>query len=180
MNMLNIIDNIYENSHFTTALIASVVILVVLFIIVLIIGIKDSKKSKNPSILLEEDIKDISFDIPADAEKVKEDVTFEMPVLTTNLENFKKNLEEEIKTEEMAEIRKLNKDNKQKDKKMVKVLDMDELKDTAIIEIASSSDNDKESIPSEHAEKKLTNDVITVSNATSSTEDSVYDLSDDF
>lgn len=135
MEILNIIDNIYENSHFTTALVASVILLVVLFIIVLIIGIRDAKKDRNPKRLSEEDVNDISFDIPPDVEKIKEDVTFEMPVLTKNLENFKKNLEEEIQNEEeVANVRKTEKKEENNEKKIVKVLDMDEIKDTSILE----------------------------------------------
>lgn len=170
MNLLNIIDNIYENSHFTTALIASVVILVLLFIIVLIIGMRDARKDKSPKRLLEEDIKDVSFDIPPEAEKVKEDVTFEMPVLTKNLENFKKSLEEEIQSEEVkADVRKTNKDEEVEEKKVVKVLDMDEIKDTRILDLPSKVENKQ--LPVEEKNVKTEN-----------TEDpeSIYDLDDDF
>lgn len=166
MNLLNIIDNIYENSHFTTALIASVVILVLLFIIVLIIGMRDARKDKSPKRLLEEDIKDVSFDIPPEAEKVKEDVTFEMPVLTKNLENFKKSLEEEIQNEEVkADVRKTNKDEEVEEKKVVKVLDMDEIKDTSILDLPSKME--KKPLPTEETNAKEDSE-------------SIYDLDDDF
>ncbi len=171
MNLLNIIDNIYENSHFTTALIASVVILVLLFIIVLIIGMRDARKDKSPKRLLEEDIKDVSFDIPPEAEKVKEDVTFEMPVLTKNLENFKKSLEEEIQSEEVkADVhKKTNKDEEVEEKKVVKVLDMDEIKDTSILDLPSKIE--KKPLPTEEKNAKA---------ETNEDPESIYDLDDDF
>lgn len=167
MNILNIIDNIYENSHFTTALVVSVILLVVLFIIVLIIGIRDSRKDKQPKRLMEDDLNDISFDILPETEKVKEDVTFEMPVLTKNLENFKKNLEEEILNEEAVTVRKSNK-VLEDDKKVVKVLDMDEIKDTSILDLHKKIENTP--LPEKKNEEKVS----------SKEENSIYDLDDDF
>lgn len=133
MNLLNLIDKIYENEHFTTFLIIAFVILFLLFIVVLIIGMKDAKKAKMPPEEKEEDVKDITFDVPKEAESIKEDVTFEMPVLTKNLENFKKNLEEEIQTEDIAEVRKTSGIVLPKTNKAVKILDMNAIEDTSIL-----------------------------------------------
>lgn len=167
MNVLNIIDNIYENSHFTTALIASVILLVILFVIVLFIGIRDARKDKIKPKMLEEDVNDISFDIIPDVDKVKEDVTFEMPVLTKNLENFKKNLEEEILNEETVMVRKSNK-VEEEEKKIVKVLDMDEIKDTSILEVNDKIEKTKIEPKKEPVKKNV------------NVEESIYDLDDDF
>ena len=90
MNILNIIDTIYESQWFPTALIISVIILVVLFIIVILLGVKDARKGKEPKRERLQDLKDVTFDTPSEKEAISEDVTFEIPVITTNLENFKK------------------------------------------------------------------------------------------
>ena len=82
MRLLNIIDTIYESKYFPTILLVSILILVVLFTAVVILGLRDSKKSKEPKEKKLEDLKDITFESPKEIEKVKEDVTFEIPVLT--------------------------------------------------------------------------------------------------
>ena len=48
MRLLNIIDTIYESKYFPTILQVSILILVVLFTAVVILGLRDSKKSKEP------------------------------------------------------------------------------------------------------------------------------------
>lgn len=133
MKILNLIDKIYENEYFTTFLIVAFVLLLLLFCLVFIIGMRDAKKAKMPPEEKEEDVKDITFDLPKEAESIKEDVTFEMPVLTKNLENFKKNLEEEIQTEDIAEVRKTSGIVLPKVNKAVKILDMDAIEDTSIL-----------------------------------------------
>lgn len=133
MNILNIIDKIYESKYFTTCLTIAFVGLIVLFIIVLIIGRKDAKKRSMTYEEQEEDVKDITFNMPEKQDNIKEDVTFEMPVLTKNLENFKKNLEEEIQNEEIAEVRKTSGIIKHKEPKATKILDINAIEDTSII-----------------------------------------------
>ena len=103
--MLNIIDQIYSNSHFTTLLIGAICFLVVLFIIVLYMGIRDAKKSKEP-VIVDKEEKDITFDdVPKDNKELEEDVTFEMPTITKNLEDFKKGLEEALQTTPEAPVK---------------------------------------------------------------------------
>ena len=93
MNLFNIIDTIYESKHFPTILIIAIIVLVILFTSVTILGIKDAKKSKEPKKAKKDELLDITFDKPKEEpEPIKEDVTFEIPILTQNLENFKKNL----------------------------------------------------------------------------------------
>jgi len=102
MNIFNFIDKIYESKNFKLILLISIILLVVLFLAVLILGLRDAKRSKNPKRKIDEDLKDITFDMPPEDEQmeIKEDVTFEMTALTENLENFKKSLEEEMEKED--------------------------------------------------------------------------------
>lgn len=133
MNILSIIDKIYENGHFGTLLTVSIISLIALFIIVYILGVKDKKKQTQVKKEVEEEVKDITFDIPSEIDNIKEDVTFEMPSLTQNLENFKKSLEEEIQKEDMAEVRKTSGLILPKEKKITKILDLDKIEDTSIL-----------------------------------------------
>lgn len=167
MLLLNIIDKIYESNNFKTILIAAIILLVLLFIIVLIIGIRDSKKSKEPKVINEEDVKDITFDMPKEMENIKEDVTFEMPVLTKNLEEFKKNLEEKIEEEEKIEVRRTNGLSETKEIKPLKILDANEIEDTAIVNLNEVKEENMKSLHKPEDNKKKTHDTV-------------YDLDDDF
>ena len=75
MNLLSIIDKLYENDNFATILIIAIIVLVVLFVIVLILGIRDAKKSSEPKKIKEEDVKDITFEPETKERTEKEDVT---------------------------------------------------------------------------------------------------------
>lgn len=141
MEILNIIDKIYESKYFTISLTIAFICLIVLFIIVLILGKKDEKRRNMPFEETEEDVKDITFTMPENQENIKEDVTFEMPNLTKNLENFKKNLEEEIQNEDIAEVRKTSGLVKPKVQKATKILDIDAIEDTAIVPNISQEEN---------------------------------------
>ena len=95
--ILNIIDQIYSNSHFTALLIGAIAFLIVLFIVVLYMGVKDAKKAKEPVVDKKEE-KDITFEeLTEEQKEVAEDVTFEMPTISKDLEDFKKGVEEELK-----------------------------------------------------------------------------------
>ncbi len=157
MEILNIIDKIYESKYFTTCLTFAFVGLIVLFIIVLIIGRRDTKKRNMSYEEQEEDIKDITFNIPEKQENIKEDVTFEMPVLTKNLENFKKNLEEEIQNEDMAEVRKTSGLVKPKVAKATKILDINAIEDTSIL--PNVKEDDKQEILSLDNEEKTSSNL---------------------
>lgn len=126
IEILNIIDKIYESKYFTTGLISAVIVLVVLFVAVLILGIRDANRLKNPKKKDEDDIKDITFDVPSDALEVKEDVTFEMPALTKNLEDFKRSLEEEIQRED--------EETNLRNAKPVKITEVKEIENTAVMD----------------------------------------------
>lgn len=127
MYSLNIIDKIYSSSYFTTFLVGAIVLLIILFVIVLIMGIKDSKKI-NQIVEEEEEPTDITLKPLEELEKdeIKEDVTFEIPSITANLENFKKNLELELQKNNKVET--LNNSNKQ-----FKVTEVNELEDTVLL-----------------------------------------------
>lgn len=133
--ILNIIDKIYENSNFKKYLIIAFIILVLLLVVVYIIGRIEYKKKNSPKKDPEEDLKDITFDLPTETNNIKEDVTFEMPVLTRNLEDFKKNLEEEIEKEEEIAVRKTSGAKVEKETKSIKILDKDVIDDTAIVSL---------------------------------------------
>ena len=134
LTVLNIINDIYEHELFPKFLTGAIIVLIVLFALILIIGLRDAKKAKEPPKVEEEDIKDITFDVINEKDPVKEDVTFEIPVLTKNLEDFKKNLEEEIQKEsEIAVIKTTNAEKKEE--KATKILDIKEIEDTAILPV---------------------------------------------
>ncbi len=135
MFLLNFIDKIYESKNFKLILLVSIILLIVLFLVVLLLGIKDAKRAKNPKRKIDEDIKDITFEMPTDKEKIeiKEDVTFEMTSLTKNLEDFKKSLEEEIEKEDQdiivsKESERQNNKKKESKKEEIEVLDESDLK----------------------------------------------------
>ena len=110
--ILNIIDQIYSNSYFTTLLVGAIAFLIVLFIVVLYMGIKDAKKSKEPAVDKKEQEKDITFEELTEEQKdVAEDVTFEMPTISKDLEDFKKGVEEELKNtpEQVSTVEDLDK-----------------------------------------------------------------------
>lgn len=133
--ILNIIDKIYENSNFTKYLIIAFIILILLLIIVYIIGRIEYKRKNTPKKVIEEDVKDITFDLPTEQANIKDDVTFEMPVLTKNLEEFKKSLEEEIEKEEEISVRKTSGVKLKEETKSIKILDKDVIDDTAIVSL---------------------------------------------
>ena len=83
-----------------------------------------------------EDLKDVSFDeTQEEVEKINEDVTFEMPALTKNLEDFKKNIEEEMKEENIVLPETNNTNVKKLDEstRPFKILDIDEIEDTVVV-----------------------------------------------
>ena len=133
MNLLSIIDKLYENDNFVTILIIAIVVLVILFIIVLILGLKDAAKSKKPKKVKEEEVKDITFEEGVKEPIEKEDVTFETPVLTKNLEDFKKSFEEEIQKDQDVEVRTTAHSTLSESTKPVKILDINVIEDTAVI-----------------------------------------------
>ena len=125
LSIINIINKIYDNEMFPKILGISVAVLICLFVITLIMGYHDARKEKRKN--EEDELKDITFNIEPESPKVKEDVTFEIPVLTKNLEDFKNSIEEEIKKETDIEISQ-NVVTQQTDKAR-KILDINEIEE---------------------------------------------------
>lgn len=141
MNLLFMSD-IYENANFTKYLIIAIIILALIFAIVFLLGLRDLRKSNEPEKVSDEDMKDFSFDIPENVEQIKEDVTFEMPSLTKNLQDFKKSIEEEMQKEnkEVAIKTEIKDKSLEENSKPYKILDIDEIEDTSIIPKISNND----------------------------------------
>lgn len=170
MLILNILDTLYENSYFSKFLLCSIIVLIVLFLVVLILGIRDKNRALRPKEEVEEDVKDITFNnTPIDIDTLKEDVTFEMPSLTQNLEKFKKNLEEEILNEDMAEVRKTSGIILPKENKKIKVLDREKIEDTNIAPIKDSVDKEKHIENKENSKKSNNGKDSSLKNAPSLT-----------
>ncbi len=142
MNILNFISDIYEHELFPKVLTISIIVLILLFIVVLFLGISDSKRIKKKVKIKEEDVKDITFEDVKEIENIKEDVTFEMPILTKNLEDFKKNLEEEIRKENETEIE-LPATAKKEEQKAIKILDIEEITNTSLIPIVNENKDEQ-------------------------------------
>ena len=137
-NVLNIIDKIYSSEYFTTALIIAIVVLMVLFTVVFIMGMIDNKKEElKKQKELEAENQDITFSDIKEEDKIKEDITFEFPSITKNLEAFKKSLEQELNQE---------KDNLlplEKSQRPCRVLDVNEIEDTAMLPSLTAEDLEK-------------------------------------
>ncbi len=136
-SVLNIIDKIYSSEYFTTALIVAIIILMVLFSLVFIMGMIDNKKEElKKQKEREAEQQDITFDEIKEEDKIKEDITFEYPSITKNLEEFKMSLEKELNQE---------KDNLlplERSQKPYKVINVSEIEDTTIIPNLTKEDLD--------------------------------------
>ena len=142
MYTLNIFEKLYESSNFGTILMISMIVLVLLFLIILILGIRDSKKSKMKNFGKVNEVNDIKLEMPTEEDQIKEDVTFEVPTLTKNLEEFKKNLEDEIQNDNINEDVKVKKTKSLNDStRPFKILDVNEIEDTVIIEKIDDKDD---------------------------------------
>ena len=151
--ILNFINKIYEHKLFPKVLGIAIATLILLFIIIFLLGLKDARKLKNPRKEVEEDIKDITFNVVNEMENIKEDVTFEIPILTKNLEDFKKNIEEEIEKESKAKILQKAKKNEE-EKKQAKILDMNEIEDTSILPVLPQDDIERLDEPDKEEKTK--------------------------
>lgn len=149
MKLLNIFEKLYNHPNFNTILLWLIIISIVIFALILFLGLRDKNKEERES-LKEEELEDITFSEISEEDKIKEDVTFEMPTLTKNLVDFKKNIEEEIEKYENVDVS-LETAEKEEDSKSIKVLDINDIEDTAILtqlfeeEIAAFEDEEKES-----------------------------------
>lgn len=139
MGILNMFGSIYENKVIMKTFAIIVAFLLVIFFVVLCIALIEKRKRLHPK-NVEEELKDISFEMPKEEDIVKEDVTFEMPSLTKNLEDFKKNIEEELKKEELeANVieTSVKPKNKEETTKTYKIIGAKEIDDESLKEIVS-------------------------------------------
>lgn len=132
MKLLNIFEKLYNHPNFNTILLWLIIISIVIFALILFLGLRDKNKEEREA-LKEEEPEDITFTEIDEKDKIKEDVTFEMPTLTKNLVDFKKNIEEEIENSDNVDIVPENNEKVEEDTKSIKVLDINEIEDTAIL-----------------------------------------------
>ena len=128
--MLNVIDRIYENAHFKQIFAYSIVFLIIIFVVVFLIGLHDARKEKR-RITKDKENGDISFDKTNIVDEIDSDVTFEIPSLTKNLENFKKSIEEAMQEEKMENYEVIKR-GASKEVKNNKILDKDSIENTVI------------------------------------------------
>ena len=126
-NLLNIIDKIYSSEYFSTALIIAIVVLIVLFVLVFIMGVIDNKKEEIRKMKENDQDQEITFSEIKEEDKIKEDITFEQPSITKNLEDFKTSLEEELNQGKDSLL------PLEKSQKPYRVLEVSEIEDTTII-----------------------------------------------
>ncbi len=174
MNLLGLIDKLYDNNYFATILIVAIIVLVILFIVVLLLGIKDAKESKEPKKVKEEEVKDITFEPETKEPPANEDVTFEMPVLTKNLEDFKKSFEEEIQKDQEVEVRTTTHNSLSEATKPMKILDINAIEDTAILDTVIDTSEKKEDSSSPKEITKSSKEPVK-----ETTKEPIFDKTDD-
>ena len=189
MEVLNIIDKVYESKYFTTIIAAATILLTILFVIVLIMGIVDKRRKLHPRKPKKEEFEKITFEqLKEEDNTIKEDVTFEIPVLTENLENFKKSLEEEMSKDEEIAFQEQANDNEppQKIEKAVKIFDINEIEKNELVipmlkdektkeEIEEPVETKKEQDKKEKHPKEVKNDDEEIIKSVST-----YNMEDDF
>jgi len=142
--ILNMFDSIYNNKVIMKTFAITVAVLLVLFFFILLIALIEKKKRLHPK-RIEEELKDISFELPKEEDMVKEDVTFEMPYLTKNLEDYKKNIEEEIQKESInTKITRISvkTKNTESNTKSYKIIGAKEIDDESLKEIVNNPVDD--------------------------------------
>jgi hypothetical protein len=189
MNILNIIDKVYESKYFTTIIAVATVLLTILFVIVLIMGMVDKRRKLHPRKPKKEEFEKITFEqLQEEDNTIKEDVTFEIPVLTENLENFKKSLEEEMSKDETIAFQEQAPDNEtpQKIEKSVKIFDINEIeKNELVIPLLKEEEAKQTEKPNKKEDKKAEPKKEKVIKEKESKEEiietvSTYNMEDDF
>lgn len=149
MSLLNIMTTIFEYKHFNTIIIAVSLSLIALFIIVLILGIKDSHKKVRKPIQIKKEFEEITFKEEQEELIINEEITLEMPSITKNLEDFKKSIEEEIKQEQLdsnIQVEQSEDKSLMEDTKPVKILNINEIEDTVIINTIDRKEEQEEPV----------------------------------
>ena len=78
MNIMNIIDKIYENKNFTNIFLISIFLLALLFIVILLLGLRDAKKTKNGHTFMDlNDLGEYKFYTSAHIKELTNDNSFD-------------------------------------------------------------------------------------------------------
>jgi hypothetical protein len=142
MNIMSIIDNIYGSKNFGNIMGISILVLSAVFLLILFLGLHEKNKRLHPKKKKEVLESDITFDENAKVndDEVKEEITFEKPVISEKLENFKKNME--VKLENIGDDESLNrvikisrKSSLMENTRKYKILDIDEIEDTQTLNL---------------------------------------------
>ena len=129
MITLNIISNLFSNDNFIDILTFSFISLVILFFVILYLAYRDKNKENktNNSIIKINDTKKKKNN------KIKEDITFEIPVISESLQQYKASIEESLKNNVVYhEAKPAIQNIKIKTPKHTKVLDIDKIEETFI------------------------------------------------
>lgn len=130
MIIMNIINNLFSNDNFVAILTFTFIGLTILFLVILFFAYKDKNKKDKPhiNILKDDDKKKNNIN-----NKVKEDVTFEMPIISENLRQYKESIEKNLQDNiRFSEAKPLIQNIKLKTPKQTKVLDIDKIEETYI------------------------------------------------
>ena len=149
MSLLNIMTTIFEYKHFNTIIISVSLSLVALFVVVLILGLRDSRKKTKKPIEIIKEFEEITFKEDQEELIINEEITLEMPSITKNLEDFKKSIEEEIKQEQLdsnVQVEQSEDKSLMEDTQPVKILNINEIEDTVIINTVETKEEKEESI----------------------------------
>lgn len=132
MITLNIINNLYSNDNFVYILTFSFISLLILFFVILFLAYRDKNKkdkadkTNNNTLKLANNKKKIN-------NKIKEDITFEIPVISENLQQYKESIETSLKNDIFyREAKPLIQNIKIKSSKNTRVLDIDKIEQTFI------------------------------------------------
>ena len=120
-----------------------------LFVVVLIIGLRDSRKKEKKPIEIIKEFEEITFKEDQEELIINEEITLEMPSITKNLEDFKKSIEEEIKQEQLdsnVQVEQSEDKSLMEDTQPVKILNINEIEDTVIINTVETKEEKEESI----------------------------------
>lgn len=130
MNTMNIISTLFNNDNFIDILTFSIISLTTLFLIILFLAYKDKNKKNKPrtNIIKELDNKKKI----TNTNKIKEDITFEMPIISENLQRYKENIEKSLQNDHFQETKPLIQNIKLKTPKQTKVLDVDKIVETPV------------------------------------------------
>ena len=130
MNTMNIISTLFNNDNFIDILTFSIISLTTLFIIILFLAYRDKHKKDKPRTNI---LKELDNKKKVNNNKIKEDITFEMPVVSENLQRYKESIEKSFQNDnDFKEAKPIIQNIKLKTPKQTKVLDIDKIVETPV------------------------------------------------